>query len=191
MPSISEMINNVFPLSAGTLEKFTSILEPQQFAKGDLLVKEGKRSGKEFIITKGICRSFVLSPSGKEISLSFFLEEQAISPSFIRTNNEISILNVQALTDVEVFCFSTENLMSLMASKVDMRQWGNTVLQRELMLKIEKELSQASMTVQERLIAFRQRYGALENLIAHTHIASYLGITTISLSRLRKRLAGQ
>lgn len=191
MSNIKEIVNNIYPLSAKTLEEFISILVPQQYAKGDILVKEGKCSAQEFIIIKGVCRSFVLSPDGKEISLSFFLEGEAISPSFIRTNNKISILNIQALTDVEVVSFATENLMSLMESNIEMRQWGNSVLQGELMQKIEKELGQASMTVQERLVAFRKKYRALENLIGHVHIASYLGITTISLSRLRKRLAGK
>lgn len=191
MSSITEIVNNIYPLSESTQLEFVSSFETQLFGKGDLIVKEAKRNVTEFIVIKGICRSYVLSPEGKEISLSFFMEGEPVSPNLIRTNNEISILNIQALTDVEVVSFTTKHLMNLMTSNNEFRQWANRVLQRELMQKVEKELGQASLTVEERLLAFREKYDGLENLIAHTHIASYLGITTISLSRLRKRLAGK
>ena len=76
-----------------------------------------------------------------------------------------------------------------MSTNMEIRQWGNFVLQKELMEKVEKELSQASMTAEERLLHFRQKYPTLENQISHPIIASYLGITNISLSRLRTKLS--
>jgi CRP-like cAMP-binding protein len=56
------------------------------------------------------------------------------------------------------------------------------------MKKVEKEIGLASFTAKKRLIRFREQYALLENLIPHTDIATYLGITNISLSRLRKEL---
>jgi len=77
---------------------------------------------------------------------------------------------------------------SLMIENIEIRHFGNTVLQNELISKVEKEIGLASLTAKERLIEFRKKYRLLENLIPHTNIASYLGITNISLSRLRKDL---
>jgi hypothetical protein len=54
---------------------------------------------------------------------------------------------------------------------------------------VEKEIGMASQTAKERLIKFREDYPILENLIPHTTISTYLGITNISLSRLRNELA--
>ncbi len=78
---------------------------------------------------------------------------------------------------------------SLMIENMEIRHFGNTVLQNELISKVDKEIGLASMTAKERLIEFRKKYRLLENLIPHTDIASYLGITNISLSRLRKDLS--
>jgi CRP-like cAMP-binding protein len=57
------------------------------------------------------------------------------------------------------------------------------------MMKVEKEIGLASLTAKERLLSFRQQFPMFENLISHPDIASYLGITNISLSRLRKELS--
>ncbi len=70
----------------------------------------------------------------------------------------------------------------LMIENVQIRNFGNTVLQNELMLKIEKEIGLVSLSAKERLILIRKKYKTLQNLVPHTDIASYLGITNISLS---------
>jgi hypothetical protein len=78
--------------------------------------------------------------------------------------------------------------LSLMVDHLDAREFGNMVLKIELKNKVEKEIGHASLTAKERLLKFREQYALLENLVPHTTIATYLGITNISLSRLRKEL---
>jgi hypothetical protein len=75
-----------------------------------------------------------------------------------------------------------------MVQDLEIREFGNTVLRNELKKKVEKEIGLASLTAKERLIQFRKDYPFLENLIPHPYIASFLGITNVSLSRLRKEL---
>lgn len=72
-----------------------------------------------------------------------------------------------------------------MINNLEIRDWGNSILKEELIKKTDKEISLASYTAKERLLQFREEYAILENLIPHPIIASYLGITNISLSRLR------
>ncbi len=76
-----------------------------------------------------------------------------------------------------------------MIENIEIRTFGNLVLQNELKSKVEKEIGLASLSAKERLIEFRKKYKILENFVPHTDIASYLGITNISLSRLRKELS--
>ena len=77
---------------------------------------------------------------------------------------------------------------SLMIENIEIRNFANTVLQNELRIRVDKEIGLASLSAKERLIVFRTLYKSLENRIPHTEIASYLGITNISLSRLRREL---
>jgi hypothetical protein len=104
--------------------------------------------------------------------------------------NEISNLNFQASTDIRVGIMDASIFLDLMVDHLDIRDFGNMVLKMELQNKVEKEIGHASLTAKERLLRFRDEFPLLENLVPHHSIATYLGITNISLSRLRKELMG-
>ena len=93
------------------------------------------------------------------------------------------------LTSVGLIEFDADQFLNLMIENLEIRNLGNAILLNELISKTEKEMALASLTAKERLIGFRSEFGILENLIAHPIISSYLGITNVSLSRLRNEIA--
>ena len=94
----------------------------------------------------------------------------------------------QASTDIELISLDAGAFEKLMIENLEIRNFGNAVLKNELEAKVRKEIGLTSLTAKERLLQFRQDFHMLENLVPHGEIASYLGITTISLSRLRGNL---
>lgn len=192
MEQATDKIKNYFEsvclLSSMSSEEFIKVISIKKIEKGKTFVRKGTPSNIEFIVLDGICRSFIPDKNENEITLSFFTANNAISPSLVRSAAGIAILNIQAITDVQVATFQNVELMSMMTSNQEIRMWGNSILQQELINKVDKEINQISLSAKERLLRFRQQYPGLENLIQHGFIASYLGITTVSLSRLRKEL---
>ena len=182
------IINKVSPVSEGSLDLVSDLIVIEVYEKGDVFIDRGKKNNKEYFVFEGICRSFLLSPEGEEVTISFFLEGSVLSPNKTRTANQISHLNFQALTKLTVASLNADKFEQLMINHIDIREFGNMVLQYELLAKVEKEIGLASLNAKERLILFREKHHFLENLITHVDIASYLGITNISLSRLRKEL---
>lgn len=182
------IINKVSPVSEGSLDLVSDLIVIEVYEKGDVFIDRGKKNNKEYFVFEGICRSFLLSPEGEEVTISFFLEGSVLSPNKTRTANQISHLNFQALTKLTVASLNADKFEQLMINHIDIREFGNMVLQNELLAKVEKEIGLASLNAKERLILFREKHHFLENLITHVDIASYLGITNISLSRLRKEL---
>ena len=182
------IINKVSPVSEGSLDLVSDLIVIEVYEKGDVFIDRGKKNNKEYFVFEGICRSFLLSPEGEEVTISFFLEGSILSPNKTRTANQISHLNFQALTKLTVASLNADKFEQLMINHIDIREFGNMVLQNELLAKVEKEIGLASLNAKERLILFREKHHFLENLITHVDIASYLGITNISLSRLRKEL---
>jgi len=182
------LVNKVSPVSEGSLDLISELIVVEVYEKGDVFIDRGKKNNKEYFVYEGVCRSFLLSPEGEEVTISYFLEGGVLSPNKTRTANQISHLNFQALTKVTVASLNADKFEQLMINHIDIREFGNMVLQNELLAKVEKEIALASLNAKERLILFREKYHFLENLISHVDIASYLGITNISLSRLRKGL---
>ena len=182
------LVNKVSPVSEGSLDLISDLILVEVYEKGDVFIDRGKKNNKEYFVYEGVCRSFLLSPEGEEVTISYFLEGSVLSPNKTRTANQISHLNFQALTKLTVASLNADKFEQLMINHIDIREFGNMVLQYELLAKVEKEIALASLNGRERLILFREKYHFLENLISHVDIASYLGITNISLSRLRRGL---
>jgi CRP-like cAMP-binding protein len=182
------IVNKVSPVTEESLDLISDLISVEVYEKGDVFVDRGKKNNKEYLVYEGVCRSFLLSPEGKEVTISYFLEGSVLSPNKTRTANHISHLNFQALTKLTVASLNADKFEQLMIHHMDIREFGNMVLQHELLAKVEKEIALASLDARERLLLFRKKYHFLENLISHVDIASYLGITNISLSRLRRGL---
>lgn len=186
---IKEIINSIYPISENSLKEIESKMEKVTIAKGETFINRNRRDNKEYFVLDGICRSYLVNPEGEEITISFFTKSSIISPFSTRTENEISLLNFQAVTELLIGAIDARLFEKLMIENKEIRHFGNAVLQNELKKKIAKEIGLASLSAKERLLNFRTDFPNLENQIPHTIIASYLGITSISLSRLRGDLA--
>lgn len=186
--TVTNIINKIYPISEQAFQKVQGLLKIESFEKGETFIQKNKRNEDEYFVLNGVCKSFLINPDGDEITISFFLENSILSPYQIRSPQSISNLNFKALTNLELASINAKQFESLMIENIEIRNFANTVLQNELISKVEKEIGLASLTAKERLIEFRKTYPLLENTIPHTDISSYLGITNISLSRLRKEL---
>ena len=189
MLELVSYLNKRFSLSVDASQQLASLIRISEIGKGTTFVRSGKINTDEYLILDGICRSFVMNPNGEDVTLSFFTSDSAISPNLTRTESGTSIINIQALTDVRLAFFSSVDLMTSMGSNREIENWANGVLQNELLQKVRKEINQNSLKAKERLISFRLKYPSLENHIAHSYIASYLGISNVTLSRLRREIS--
>jgi CRP-like cAMP-binding protein len=186
---ITAITNSIFPLSTNSIQEIESMLTIEYFKKGETFIAIGRRNIKEYFLLEGVCKSYLINPDGDEITISLFASNSILSPYTTRTQNEISVLSFKALTDIKLATIDAKEFEKMMIHNLEIRNFGNSVLRKELAQKVEKEIGLASLTSMERLLKFREQYPMLENLIPHTDIASYLGITNISLSRLRSELA--
>lgn len=186
---VKTIISKIYPISEKSFCDIENILEFETYKRGATFISKNKRNEKEYFVLNGVCKSYLINPDGDEITISFFLENSVISPHSIRSSKNISNQYIKALTDIELATINANEFEKLMIQNVDIRNFANTVLQNELISKVEKEIGLASLSAKDRLIEFRKKHKTLENLIPHTDIASYIGITNISLSRLRKDLS--
>lgn len=188
---IKNIINSITPMSQQSLNSIESLVNVENFSKGETFIKRHKYNNKEYFVLDGICKSYLVNPDGEEITISFFTSQSILSPHTTRTRDSLSVFNIKALTDIQVATIDAKDFESLMIENLEIRNFANTVLRNELAIKIDKEIGLATLTAKERLIRFREQFPMLENSIPHPDIASYLGITNISLSRIRSELASK
>ena len=183
---LKETVNAYMKLSRKSFRELSAIAEEIDIPAGSRFITQGKRDYYEYLVMNGICRSFVIDPEGTPVTIAFFWDHTVLSPFVTRTKNGISTIDFEALTDVRLVRMPEKEFLDLMVHNIEIRGWGNEVLKKELADKVEKEINLATLTARERLIRFREKYPPFENLIPHPIIASFLGITNVSLSRLRK-----
>lgn len=187
--NIKEIVNQIYPISDRSIQEIEKLLRYNHYEKGAVFIRKNQGNQLEYFLLEGICKSYLLSPEGEEVTLSFFTSQSILSPYTTRVNKQQSILNFRALTELQIATMDALAFEQCMIENIEIRNFGNAVLRKELALKVDKEIGLAALTAKERLLAFRERYPLLENQIPHTDIASYLGITNVSLSRLRKDLS--
>lgn len=159
----------------------------QKSKKDSILLKPNQTDDSEYILLQGIARTFLHNTQGEEITLSFFEDNTVLPPFITRTDNGKSLLYCETMTDCTFAKINAKAFESLMIDNLEIREFGNTVMRQELLNKVGKEIRMASWSAKERLEQFRKDFSMLENKIPHSMIASYLGITNVSLSRLRKQ----
>jgi CRP-like cAMP-binding protein len=185
---LKDVILHYAKVSPSALELLEKLAVSEHYSRGEYISKQGQFNQKEYLVLSGVCRSCLYSPDGIDTTLSFFTSGMVLSPYVIRTELQISNLNIQASTDLTMISFNAKAFEQLMVENLEVRDFGNEVLKRELAAMYQKEIAMASLTARDRLLRFRSQFKQLENQISHAEIASYLGITTISLSRLRREL---
>ncbi len=184
---LNQIIKSINPISDQSLKKINDLVEYTSVKKDELITSVGQKNDSEYFVLDGICKSYLNTPEGENVSISFFMSKSIVSPSTTRNQKGKAILNIQALTEVEIAVINADEFEKLMIEDLEIREFGNSVLRNELMAKVQKEIALASLKGKERLLLLRKNYPNIENLISHGDIASYLGITTISLSRLRTK----
>lgn len=174
-------------VSQNARQQLAAICIEQKSKKDGILLKPNQTDDSEYILLQGIARTFLLNTEGEEITLSFFEDNTVLPPFVTRTDNGKSLLYCETITDCTFAKINAKDFESLMIDNLEVREFGNTVMRQELLNKVSKEIRMASWSAKERLEQFRKDFSMLENKIPHSMIASYLGITNVSLSRLRKQ----
>lgn len=156
---------------------------------GDFFIKEGSMSKKVFFINKGLVRSFIIDEKGEEITNRLRYENQLISAYEPISFNKPSRFNFQALEKTELFEVDFNVLMELLRNNPNLepaRRFFNRQILTETISALDDFIL---LTPEQRYLKFVDENPELINRVPNKYIANVLGITPVSLSRIRKRIA--
>lgn len=162
---------------------------PKLLGKNDFLLQAGKVSDDYFFLSAGVLRAFAYDTAGNEVTTAFYASGQVVfevASFFQRTPSQEY---VQALTVGEGWGITYAQLNALFHARPEFREFGRAMLVRgfaTLKIRMLATITEPAAARYESLLR------ASPEVVQHAplrHIASYLGITDTSLSRIRKGLA--
>jgi len=178
-------IKSIIRLSKKAEEYLFSISTEKALPKGEILVRQGQAVKKTYFVTDGCIRSYFIDKNGKEHTLQFAIKDWWISDFIAIYNKEIATLTVECITDSTIIEFSSRELDGIYSLCPEFEAFQRKNLERHVVSLHKRILNQLQLTAQERYDLFLKQYPDIEQYTPNYHIASYLGITQQSLSRIR------
>jgi CRP/FNR family cyclic AMP-dependent transcriptional regulator len=172
-------------------QHFCSLLTVRRLLPRQYLVQQGEVCHHESYVCKGFLRSFYLDEKGNDYTLHFAMEDWWISDSTSFHLEAAAVRNIVALEASTLLQIEKSDLEQLYR---DIPACGKIWRVMEHTAGISQDqriMNSISMTGAERYTALTQKYPTLEQRLPQRHIASYLGITPVFLSQIRKSNARQ
>lgn len=183
---LRKQIEQIIPLTNDEYENILSYFRVKKLKKHQFLIQAGDEVFNDHFVIKGLLKSYYINEDGKESIMQFALEDWWITDYQAFFYNTKANLNIDCIEDTEVLYISAINKEKLCQSmhKMDYffrkkSNYGYAALQRRI-------LSLLNNNAKERYEQFVEQYPKLFKKVSKTLIASYLGVSRETLSRLSK-----
>jgi CRP-like cAMP-binding protein len=157
------------------------------FRAGECLTRGGERAHTVGLVLEGVMREYFVLADGKDVTKNFALEGQLTGSIKDLLSEEPSRVWVAAETDARVSCVEWSIVEALAERSPAWQRLLHGVERRLHIAKEERELELLALDANERYRRFRQRFPGLEAHVSQRVVASYLGITPVHLSRMRRK----
>lgn len=173
--------------SRDLINKFAAAASEITLKKNDVLIRIGDKSSYIFFVVSGILRDYYIDDDGNDVT-RFFSCEGGLCGGESLISNEPSAICTEALENCILLRCSVSDFNEIIASSSEATKAYIWFLESSLAYKIRRENSFLIKSAAERYIDFKRENPDLEKRVNQKYIASYLGITPVSLSRIRRAL---
>ena len=160
-----------------------------EFRQGALLLESGKIAREFYIIENGLFRSFLYDYNGNEITTEFYCRNEILIESFSLFQRTPSKENYQAISDGTAWKIEYDTFQQLLHKVEGFREWGRTWATNQLFFLKQRSIDALTISATDRYLNLIKERPQIIMLSPLKYIASYLGITDTSLSRIRKEIA--
>ncbi len=184
MNNIIAKNRGLYPFSDETLEALTSHLERRVIPPKSIIIHAGKLDRTVYFIERGITRSYVLH-DGKEITTWFCMEGDIACGSMDLYLGKPGFEYVETIEECEVYSITVEALNQLFEQHIDLANWMRRLMQHIFLKLQDAHIARLILPAQERYENFLRDFPDISSRVNLGHIASFLGVTQQSLSRIR------
>jgi CRP-like cAMP-binding protein len=184
-----EKIKTVYKLGRNLTISDVQVLlqsaKTKSFLSGEYLIQEGEIKKDVFVIRKGLVRVFKINDKGDEITTMIRWENQLVA------SPDILLFYYKTLEPTDVFYMDFDVLQTIVARNPKLEANRKFIFQSLLKDALQRIDSFVLLTPEERYINYVKSNPDILNRVPDKYIANILGITPVSLSRIRKRIASK
>lgn len=185
MQDLIDKIKYAISLTSEAERHLFSIANEKRVSKGTILIRQGQTVQKTYFVTSGALCSYCTDKDGKQHTLQFAIKDWWISDFMALYGNETASLTVACITDATVIEFNAKDLDNIFKFYPEFEKFQRNNLERHVVSLHKRILNQLQLSASERYDLFLNQYPNIEKHVPNYQIASYLGITQQSLSRIR------
>lgn len=184
--NIGEILDRIYVLPQMSKNKILDIVSESEYPRGSILLDVDRIEKGFFFIKKGIVRAYT-DLLDHEITFWFGKEGDPIMSMQGYINNQKSYESIELLEDCVLYKLDANELKDLFLTDIHIANWGRVFAEQELLKSEERLIARQVKTASERYSELMKNDPELLQRIQLSYIASYLGITQVSMSRIRSK----
>ncbi len=169
-------------------EKIKAMFTDVQVPPKTILLREGEKANCLYFINQG-CLRLWFNDDGRDITFQFFFEQQEVSSFESFYNNEPSLFNLETIEFSQLTVIKKDDYQKILSMFPKLKEYSNQFMAERFVYYTRLFLSRIKNSPQERYLELCSEKSQILERVPHHYIASYLGITNVSLSRIRKRIS--
>lgn len=185
---LQSLLGRRLTMSSAAWSAATPYFAYRSFPAGEHVIAAGEGVSKLGFLVSGLARYYYLSREGKEFNKAFALPGNPLTSIIALVTGQPSPFYIQTLADSECLFLPYEKMILLCDRHPEWALLGRYLLEQLAIKKERREADFLLLSAQERYEKFLVEYRDVVDRLPNYHIASYLGITEVGLSRIRRRL---
>lgn len=183
---LKSFIQDTFPISDYAAKLIADNFEHFILPKNTLTLKEGKINSDYIFLENGFMRSFVLDTDGNEVTTNIYKPKQMVFEVGSYFQRKPSNESIETITECSVWIGKYDSFQNLFHSLPEFREFGRAILVKGFIAFKERTISMINEKAEQRYEKLLTESPEIFQHVPLKHIASYLGVTDTSLSRIRK-----
>ena len=188
----SNHFQNKYPfLLDEDIKELIAISNEFNFKKGEKVIDFGEKRKKVVLILKGIVRGYIINYKGKELTTFIYQEYAAFGSYEPFLLSKPSNHAFECLEPTKVLIIDNEDLEKVISTNKRIKKAKEKIIIEGMILSFKRNESFIKLSPEKRYINFMKKKSGLLQRVSQKDLASYLGITAVSFSRLKKRIYEQ
>jgi len=182
-------LNSFTQIDEAAFKKLQEITSYRILRKNEIVAREGEiPSPSVYMLISGVMRAYISTESGKQYNKKLFVPKSFVGPLTAIITKRPSKLTYETLTECKVIETNFETFLGMCKTDIQLSNLYNKVLENIFMEYERRSLELMSLNATEQYLNLRKRIPNIDELIPQFQIASFLNITPVQLSRVRKKL---